>query len=160
MAIPCLTSNLAWIPTIRVGGGGSPGVPALGEQMVGMHGHQPGLQPARCLESFLGEATLGHGCVMVQVIQKPTYCRKCFFLRKGAHFLVYKSAIGVSGGPAEKKRKEHLGRGQKSESRVCWWIPRTQSVAGGDSGGAGAAGNVQTQNRAKVIMALTGWKSY
>ena len=61
MAIPCLTSNLAWIPAIRVGGGESPDVPAPGEQMVGMHGHQPGLPPARCLESFLGEATLGHG---------------------------------------------------------------------------------------------------
>lgn len=61
MAIPRLTSNLAWMPAIRVGGGGSPGVPALGQQMVGTHGHRPGLPPARCLESFLGEAMLGHG---------------------------------------------------------------------------------------------------
>ena len=36
-------------------------MPGLGEQMVGTHGHQPGLPPARCLESFLGEAKLGHG---------------------------------------------------------------------------------------------------
>ena len=60
MAIPYLPSNLAWVPAIRVGGR-SPGVPGLGEQMVGTHGHQPGLPPARCLESFLGEAKLGHG---------------------------------------------------------------------------------------------------
>lgn len=61
MAIPCLTSYLAWVPTIRMGGGRSPVVPGLGKQMVGTRGHQPGLPPARCLESFLSEAKLGHG---------------------------------------------------------------------------------------------------
>ena len=83
-----------------------------------------------------------------------------FFLEEGAHFLVCKSAIWVSGGPAVKKRKEHLGRGQKSESRACWWILRTQSVAG-ESGDVGAAGKVQTQRKQSlVITAFTVWKSY